>query len=268
MFYGVDIKFGDHPVAWFYCKSSEWQLILHKALLEPLAVQTTTPSASAPSAASNSAQDRRFPGRAYYLGDEPPPAAVAAEVLRVAQQQGEVKKKEAEGATTAGHDLMTSLGEAVAEGFAGGAAASGGDDLPSYQLSVFFGNADGHVGLLCLPILASQVEAVRAVISGWSKELEVPCNWAGRWWSTTEDFIHLREQTVNLPDLALLALEPDVAMSLTPDWTWEKYPRGYGEVARAEPFCQEESAGEDAAAETETMSAAEDADRQQEGGDR
>eukprot|EP00913_Durusdinium_trenchii_P016806 g15796.t1 len=45
------------------------------------------------------------------------------------------------------------------------------------------------------------------------------------------DFLRLREEHVNLPDLLLLALEPDVAMSLTPDWTWEKYPRGYGEVA-------------------------------------
>jgi len=262
MFYGVDIRFGDHSSGWFYCKPSEWQLILHKALLEPLASQAAAPTA-APAAAST--QDRRFPGRAYYLGDEAPPAAVAAEVLRVAQQQGEVKKKEAESDAAAG------------EGFAGAGsrealAQSGADaiDLPSHQLSVFLGNADGHVGLLCLPILASQVDAVRAVTLGWSKELEVPCNWAGRLWRTAEDFMQLREQTVNLPDLVLLALEPDVAMSLTPDWTWEKYPRGYGEVAMAESALQEAPAGAATAGDTEaTLAAAreEDGESQREGGD-
>lgn len=51
--------------------------------------------------------------------------------------------------------------------------------------------------------------------------------------TTARDFARLRESAMNMPDLLLFGLESDLASSLTPDWTWEKYPRGSGEVTVA-----------------------------------
>eukprot|EP00971_Amphidinium_carterae_P030549 600806-Amphidinium_carterae.1 len=39
----------------------------------------------------------------------------------------------------------------------------------------------------------------------------------------------------------ILGFEPDLSASLTPDWTWERYPRGVGEVACRED--EEENEG-------------------------
>lgn len=55
--------------------------------------------------------------------------------------------------------------------------------------------------------------------------------WSGRRWVTPEDFALLRETSLNMTDLFLMGLETEMAMALTPDWTWEKYPQGFGEVA-------------------------------------
>ncbi|CAK9029973.1 Hypothetical protein (Fragment) [Durusdinium trenchii] len=209
MFYGVDIRLGTHESSWFYCKSTEWLLQLHKAVLEPLHGQL------------ENGGDHRFPGRAYYLGDEPPPAAVAVNGSRAANRPAK-KPDSGEGQTDEAKDSSSHQGqscdrEQTSESF-------------THQLCIFLGNADGHVGLLTLPIPDNKVQELAPVLEIW-KEYEAPCIRAGQTWTSEEDFLRLREEHVNLPDLLLLALEPDVAMSLTPDWTWEKYPRGYGEVA-------------------------------------
>lgn len=213
MFYGVDIRFGSHEPSWFYCKPTEWLLQLHKAILEPVNDEQLENGA-----------DRRFPGRAYFIGDEPPPAAVAAnnradhQAQKRSEAAAEGEVEQADEAKDASSHQGRSGSQQVSESF-------------THQLSVFMGNADGHVGLLTLPIPGNKVMEVEVLLELW-KELEAPCFRAGRTWVSAEDFLLLREEHVNLPDLLLLALEPDIAMSLTPDWTWEKYPRGYGEVAQ------------------------------------
>eukprot|EP00439_Symbiodinium_sp_Y106_P073888 s5_g14.t1 len=60
-----------------HSSSHKPRLQLHKAILEPLSDHLRD-SAGRP-------QDARFPGRAYFLGDEPPPAAVAANRAREAK---------------------------------------------------------------------------------------------------------------------------------------------------------------------------------------
>lgn len=97
-----------------------------------------------------------------------------------------------------------------------------------HQLILVLSNADGHPGLLCLPV--SSPEPVLAVMGRWR---ESALHWAGRLWESADDFTQLRETALNLTDILLLGLEPDFAMALTPDWTWEKYPRGLGEVPEA-----------------------------------
>jgi len=208
MFYGVDIRIADCLSDWWYCKPNEWQLQLHKAFLEPV------PDGSSQS--TEGVEDSvRFPGRAYYLGDEPPPAAVAANLRSGLWSEDSKKDPEARGGPQAATLQQTRAADHV-----------------SHQLSIFLGNADGHVGVLSFPVPANQVDPVAAMIAAWEDGLEAPCHWAGRQWRTQEDFTQLRETSVNLPDILLLALEPDLAMSLTPDRTWEKYPQGLGEVTK------------------------------------
>jgi len=47
-----------------------------------------------------------------------------------------------------------------------------------------------------------------------------------------------------MTDLFLMGLETEVAMALTPDWTWEKYPQGFGEVALASDDGDSDDAGQ------------------------
>jgi len=216
MFYGVDMKFGNHEPSWFYCKVSEWLLQLHKAILEPLSDHLRD-SAGRP-------QDARFPGRAYFLGDEPPPAAVAANRAREAK----MSERSATGETATAESGPKETTAAEPDDVRNSADSAA---FFTHQLSVFLGNADGQIGLLTLPVPMDQVERLQEVLQIWEQENERPCYRGGQWWRSAQDFLQLREETVNLPDLLLLALEPETAMSLTPDWTWEKYPRGYGEVA-------------------------------------
>jgi len=68
------------------------------------------------------------------------------------------------------------------------------------------------------------------MVQHWGEHC-VPLTWSGRRWVTAEDFVFLRETSLNMTDLFLMGLETEVAMALTPDWTWEKYPQGFGEVA-------------------------------------
>mmetsp|Transcript_33182 Transcript_33182/g.91434 ORF Transcript_33182/g.91434 Transcript_33182/m.91434 type:complete len:359 (+) Transcript_33182:173-1249(+) len=212
LFFGVDIFFGDNSerASWFwYCKSQEWLLQLHKAVLEPLP----------PAQPSSDPQTviQRWPGRPHFLGEEAPqksqpPAPSQPTASSVA---GAVPEGEAESAVAT--EVPASSGE------------PNGDSV-DHQLCLYFSNADGHVGLLGLPVPHASVDATAAMVTHWSNTCEVPLYWAGRRWHTTEDFSRLRESALNLPDVLLLGLETELAMVLTPDWTWEKYPRGFGDA--------------------------------------
>lgn len=52
---------------------------------------------------------------------------------------------------------------------------------------------------------------------------------------TEGDYQALGTTAINITDLLLLGIEPETAMALTPDSTWELYPQGRGEVTRWEP---------------------------------
>jgi len=223
LFFGVDIFFGDttDKASWiWYCGAREWLLQLNKAVLEPL-------PASAPSQRVVGTQ-QQWPGRPRYIGDDAD--SVAAEVAAVPQ---------AVVPTTAAPEP-----EPQCEG--GDISSFEALDPIEHQLSMFFSNADGHVGLLCVPVPRSQVDATTVIVNGWNATCEVPLMWAGRRWQTAEDFAQLRETALNMPDLLLLGLETDLATTLTPDWTWEKYPRGYGDAALP-PEAPEEEVFEPAA---------------------
>jgi len=114
-----------------------------------------------------------------------------------------------------------------------------------HQLSLYLSNADGHVGYLCLPVPTHKVEIATAMVESWHQH-EVPLLWGGRSWATEEEFAELRETALNMPDLLLLGLETELAMALTPDWTWEKYPMGFGEVALREAVEQQQTSAEGA----------------------
>ncbi|CAE8646912.1 unnamed protein product [Polarella glacialis] len=245
MFHGVDIRFGEHTGfgSMFYCRTTEWMLQLHKAVLEPLPSGTTMPTAVGSFAGSRQTgrSDPRFPGKAHYLGDGPRPSTEREQVVAIAGPSSvqEAAVKAAGGAredTDAGRSLE---GQAEPEDAAGVhlcASASQPSETPcavTHQLALFLGNADGHVGLLSVPVPSDKVDEVACLVSEWSDSVEVPLKWANRLWRTTEDFLQLRATAANMPDLLLLALEPDVAAALSPDWTWEKYPMGSGEVAFA-----------------------------------
>ena len=60
------------------------------------------------------------------------------------------------------------------------------------------------------------------------------CSDAGMVCDTDGDYQALGTTAINITDLLLLGIEPDTAMALTPDSTWELYPQGRGEVTRWE----------------------------------
>lgn len=210
LFYGVDICFGDHQRAsWiWYCSSREWLLQLHKAVLEPLA--------EAPVATSGTANtgDTRWPGRPHFLGEDPPTATQRSSASTVVEARPPNPGDGEPGPPASGADAQPENPEKV-----------------NNQLSLFLSNADGHIGVLSLPVPNRCIDVATAAIAQWSDICEVPLEWGGRLWTTAEDFDQLRESALNITDLLLLGLETDLAMTLTPDWTWEKYPRGFGEAA-------------------------------------
>jgi len=258
MFYGVDIHFGEHArSSWvWYCKSAQWLLVLHQAVLEEapepavgdaaLWDESLSGVSSSGLADVGGPSDRRWTGRPRYLyEDETPsaPIASAGEPRRAALGDG------------GGHSGVAAVphrGEewsedprALREGApspppptAGPVSAAAAERRP-LQLSLLLSNADGHIGLLSLPVPEEQAEAAAQACERWSRSCAVPLRWAGRQWSTNEDFQELRSSTLNMPDLLLLGLETDLAMVLTPDGTWEKYPLGFGEVAFADPHLSE-----------------------------
>lgn len=220
LFYGIDIFFGDNTdrASWlWYCRAHEWLLQLHKAVLEPL---PAPPPQTAPMTA-----EQRWPGRPRFLGEESTAATAAATVASDTTSVG------AEGCQTA----KASAGQCHA-GAEGDVESSSTTDTINHQLSLFLSNADGHVGLLCLPVPESRIDDAAIAVARWNDTCEVPLIWAGRHWKTAQDFSELRETALNMPDLLLLGLETELATALTPDWTWEKYPRGYGDAALPPPM--------------------------------
>lgn len=222
LFYGVDIFFGDtcDRASWFwYCRASEWLLQLHKAVLEPL----PTPPPMAPTAVQGArgplAGDagHRWPGRPRFLGDTAQ-ARAAAEAAAAAEAEEALK-------------AATLIGKSKAEEDPDVDELAQLNEIVDQQLSLFLSNADGHIGCLSLPVPRSQAEVTARLVEQWGLTCEVPLLWAGRDWTTEEDFMQLRETALNMPDLMLLGLETELCMTLTPDWTWEKYPRGYGDAA-------------------------------------
>lgn len=219
LFYGTDIFFGDNSerASWFwYCRASEWLLQLHKAVLEPL----PAPPSVAQTPLQVQHQHQRWPGRPRFLG-ESNQARAAAEAAAAAEAEEARKAEEATKAGLAG----------IAKGWEeDGDEISHLNEVVEQQLSLFLSNADGHIGCLSLPVPRGHTDVAARLVQEWGQTLEVPLLWAGRLWQTTEDFMHLRESALNMPDLLLLGMETDLAMTLTPDWTWEKYPRGYGDA--------------------------------------
>eukprot|EP00928_Gymnodinium_smaydae_P054194 TRINITY_DN38012_c0_g1_i1.p1 TRINITY_DN38012_c0_g1~~TRINITY_DN38012_c0_g1_i1.p1 ORF type:complete len:434 (-),score=97.88 TRINITY_DN38012_c0_g1_i1:67-1236(-) len=275
LFYGVDIFFGDNSsrASWvWYCRPSEWLLQLHHAVLEPLPQPAPTTAATH---VGGVGAGQRWPGRPRYLGEEPGqagsagPDSVPSSSNVEGQPQpdgvgggGGASAEESAGAAAVpcvdgacaaeaggGDDAAATsasnagkLGEGALDG-----GACGTEELISHQLSLFLSNADGHVGLLCLPVPHGRVDVTAAAVARWRGQCEVPLFWAGRRWRSSDDFRRLRESALNMPDLLLLGLETELAMALTPDWTWEKYPRGFGEAAL--PEADEEDAESDGEAE-------------------
>lgn len=265
MFYGVDIRFGEHGRgSWlWYCRSNEWLLQLHQATLEPLpaslgaeagiAGHSAASAAVAPgvTAGGNAAAgntngegsplaaglpDQRWPGRPRYLDED---------VQQAAAKGGHLGSRDSCTASTSPRLVLEGGGGRRGVGIGGQGAAApdaavaaappvpGSPEAIEQQLALLLSNADGHVGLLCLPVPRDQAEAVASVVAQWRTSCTRPLVWSGRQWSTAEDFRQLRETALNMPDLLLLGLETELAMALTPDWTWEKYPRGFGEAPTA-----------------------------------
>mmetsp|Transcript_52360 Transcript_52360/g.125032 ORF Transcript_52360/g.125032 Transcript_52360/m.125032 type:complete len:375 (-) Transcript_52360:174-1298(-) len=241
LFYGVDILFGDHSaVSWiWYCRSTEWCLQLHKAMVEAL-----PPPPIEVSASSQPMTQERFPGRPHWLVDAHDNVDQEGEFQKRVEDkpmEGSFAIQEAAGDEENGpqadrgvpiESAMPSLQEeepecAVASQDVTGAAQ---DRMP-YQLTLILSNAEAHPGILSLPIPLGKEDEVRAVVQKWNENCEGPLTWAGRRFQTETDFQVMREVAVNLTDLLLLGLEPDLSSSLNPDWTWERYPRGVGEVA-------------------------------------
>jgi len=94
--------------------------------------------------------------------------------------------------------------------------------------TLFLGNHEGHIGMLCLPVPNRHIQAVQPVLRTWEQSCEVPLVWAGREWRTADDFLSLRDAAFNMPDIFLLGIDTQMAMALTPDWSWEQYPLGLG----------------------------------------
>lgn len=254
LFHGVDIRFGDHGrTSWiWYCSTHEWLLQLHKAVLEPLPAlpewvqaQGTTSSISTVSQVGT----RRWPGRPRYLGDPPPgrpteamteeePAKVVTPAALEQLSPGSSALPEV--ASTSQDAASTSPATEVSR------QADPTPDMVEHQLSLFLSNSDGHVGLLVLPVPVNRVSEATAAVAHWSEHCEVPLTWAGRRYRTEEDFAQLQQAALNMPDLFLLGLEAEVAMAMTPDWTWEKYPRGFGEAAVFNVEREDEDADEEA----------------------
>jgi len=270
LFYGVDVRFGDHArTSWlWYCRASEWLLQLHKAVLEPLPPLPASAGVSTlPSADVQLAGDRRWPGRPRYLYESdgpddtkgpscstgngerakaaPADSAIPSENSSAGDHQ-RARHLSPEGAALPENSLGVDSQHATRHA-AGGVQNNGGANVEQ-QLTLFLSNADGHVGQLSLPVPNEQVAHAEAAMAMWRETVEVPLEWAGESWSTSEDFARLRETAFNMPDLLLLGLETELAMTLTPDWTWEKYPRGCGEVTYSSPdakeVVQDMSAGE------------------------
>jgi len=224
LFYGIDVRFGKHErTGWlWYCRAHEWLLRLHKADLEPL------PALPDPSTFGAPVGDQRWPGRPRYLHEEPAAEPSSSNSAQAAKSNAAASNAEEPAAGT----TVVADASAAADARPDAGCTTESPMAVEHQLSLLLSNAEGHVGHLCLPVPRSKTEAVAALVQHWGEHC-VPLTWSGRRWVTAEDFALLRETSLNMTDLFLMGLETEVAMALTPDWTWEKYPQGFGEVALA-----------------------------------
>lgn len=222
MFFGVDVRFGQHSQMsrLWYNRSHEWLLQLHKAVLEPLP--------PAPNHVSSASSTSRWPGRPRYLNEEKDQATRGFDGRGAGDAEGAA-------GSCAGVRACACSTAAACPDSSGQAdsscSSSSASDAVEHQLLLYLGNADGQVGILSLPVPRSKVKAVSLSISVWRTSCEVPLRRGADLWRTAEEFASLRESSLNIMDLLLLGLETEIAMSLTPDHTWEKYPRGVGEPA-------------------------------------
>eukprot|EP00929_Paragymnodinium_shiwhaense_P077416 TRINITY_DN39865_c0_g1_i1.p1 TRINITY_DN39865_c0_g1~~TRINITY_DN39865_c0_g1_i1.p1 ORF type:complete len:341 (+),score=22.73 TRINITY_DN39865_c0_g1_i1:82-1104(+) len=241
-FYGVDVLFGANArhASWFWsCGAAEWILRLHYAALEtwpeneaaaPRRRRIVEARASEPPPGTTvQEQSDPWKGRPRYIGEEPTPP------VRVDQKQAEEQSVETANTAPAKQPekLQTQADAPVGQVGESTPGSSGASDV-THQLSMILSNADGHAGYLALPVVSSAVDEVAGVISAWEERCCEPLSWGGRCLRTKDDFREFLDSALNMPDLLLLALEPELARVLTPDNTWEKYPAGFGEPALSE----------------------------------
>lgn len=231
LFYGVDISFGEHSSSsWlWYCRAQEWLLRLHKVVLEELPIVPT----AIPTAATH-----QWGGQPHWLGSSPP-ARLQEEIAANGNGNGHADdathgEERSAGAASGAETKGSEEGSAQTAGGAASQTTAQASCAVTHQIVLVLGNADGHPGLLVLPVPADRKAAAEAIVAAWA-QFESPLCWSDQHFRTAEDFRRLRETALNITDIYLLGLEPDLAMALTPDWTWEKYPRGLGEVAFLEP---------------------------------
>eukprot|EP00929_Paragymnodinium_shiwhaense_P112208 TRINITY_DN80470_c0_g1_i1.p1 TRINITY_DN80470_c0_g1~~TRINITY_DN80470_c0_g1_i1.p1 ORF type:complete len:385 (-),score=50.01 TRINITY_DN80470_c0_g1_i1:87-1241(-) len=203
VFFGTDIFFGDNSAraSWFFpCQSHEWLLQLHKAVLEPVPdLPPATSDLEAPPAA----------GRPRYLRHSRDEAA--------GQFWGDEQEDDVSAARGAAAAAETSRRYSSSEGH-----------VAEQHMVLFLSNHEGRVGILTVPVPNRNLQAVQAVMRTWAATCEVPLLWGGRLWRSSEDFFALRDGALNMPDLFLLGVDAQLAMALTPDWSWEQYPLGFG----------------------------------------
>jgi len=262
----------------WYCHPQVWLLRLHKAILEelpslpePTAVAVSSSAGTSPSRTLIDIQ--RFPGRPRWLGDSPPPSAQADIATAVGSccpnpsgaLCGEpIKSADVIPGELSGEPSNEAPGKCLGEGSrtvepsdgnrggaieessvdAMGTAATHeapedvSGDVVRHQLLLFFGNSEGHPGLLRLPVPASRMAETEVLVTRW-EQWQVPLQWSGQRWESVDDFRRLLDEALVMSDLLLLGLDLELAEALTPDWTWEVYARGFGEVAFAETTGQE-----------------------------
>jgi len=239
LFYGIDVRFGKHErTNWlWYCRAHEWLLRLHKADLEPLPVLPDPATFGAP------VSDQRWPGRPRYLHEEAVTEPSSSNGAQPPKCNSAASNAEESGAGAAAVADASSAADAQPEAGCTTGCTTESPMAVEHQLSLLLSNAEGHVGHLCLPVPRSKTDAVAAMVQHWAEHC-VPLTWSGRRWVTAEDFALLRETSLNMTDLFLMGLETEVAMALTPDWTWEKYPQGFGEVALASDDGDSDDAGQ------------------------
>lgn len=219
IFHGIDIFFGPSTLtSWtWYCKNTEWYLRLHRVVVETLDL---------PRPRKEPVTGKRFPGAPHWIGAEPP------ESVRKALE-AEAATVDTASSCAANAASNESRDDAQPRGEAETLPDSDGDAV-TLQMTMWFSNASGHPGMLCLPVTRKGEALAAEAAERLNREFSTPLRWAGMVCDTDGDYQALGTTAINITDLLLLGIEPDTAMALTPDSTWELYPQGRGEVTRWE----------------------------------